>query len=74
MLPGMAARVEVISNIRDDVLLVPRAALDLSTSPPRARLADKSEVELTLGPCNPLDCIVEAGIAEGAALSLGSAP
>ena len=74
LLPGMAARVEVISNIRDDVLLVPRSALDLSTSPPRARLADKSEVELTLGPCNPLDCIVEAGIAEGTALSLGSAP
>ena len=71
LLPGMAARVEVISKIRDDVLLVPRSALDLSTSPPRARLADRSEVELTLGPCNPFDCIVEAGLAEGTALSIG---
>jgi multidrug efflux pump subunit AcrA (membrane-fusion protein) len=68
MRPGMSVRVEVLPRPREDVLLVPRAALDWSDEAPRALLTDGSSVEVRLGPCNAQECVVEEGLSEGARL------
>lgn len=67
MRPGMSVRVEVCAAPRKG-LLAPRAGLDLSVSPPRARLAAGSETPVRLGPCDPLDCLVASGLDAGARL------
>jgi HlyD family secretion protein len=63
--PGMSVRVEVESGRYPDVLLVPRAALDLAATPPRATLEGGSLRQVTIGACGPQECIVEAGLTEG---------
>jgi multidrug resistance efflux pump len=68
MRPGMSVKVEVRPQPRDDVLLAPRAGLDLSGASPRARLASGREVDVTLGGCNRDACIVLGGVADGARL------
>jgi len=65
MLPGMSVRVEVLGPAARG-LVVPRAALDLGRA--RALLADGGTVAVRLGPCTAAECIVEAGLREGAAL------
>ncbi len=72
MRPGMSVRVEVETKRLDGVLLVPRAGLDLSSDPPRARLAGGREVEVALGPCSALECVVESGLSEGDLLRRGT--
>lgn len=62
MRPGMAAKVDVRIDARDDVLLAPRRALDLSHSPPLARLASGETREVSLAGCNLFDCVVEKGL------------
>jgi multidrug resistance efflux pump len=68
MRPGMSVRVEVAGAAQPHALLVPRAALDLGATPPRARRADGRWQAVRLGPCSAAECVVEGGIAEGTAL------
>jgi multidrug resistance efflux pump len=71
MRPGMSVRVEVLGPEMKDVLLVPRAALDLSGAKPRARLAAGGAAEVTMGPCAARQCVVTGGIDEGTRLRGG---
>ena len=51
MRPGMSVKVEVLPRpMPEEVVVVPRAALDLDASPPRVLLADGSRAEVTAGP------------------------
>jgi multidrug resistance efflux pump len=68
MLPGMSVKVEVEARRLAGALLVPRAALDRASSPPKALLAGGGESEVRLGPCNVEECVVESGLAEGTRL------
>lgn len=68
MRPGMSVRVEVGLVDRADVLLAPRAGLDLSGPRARARLASGGAVDVELGPCNRDRCVVERGVDEGTVL------
>ena len=74
MRPGMAASVEVHARELEDVLLVPRAALDLSSSTPKALLENGEAVPVKLGPCNGLECVSEGGLEEGVALQRRTGP
>jgi Membrane-fusion protein len=67
MRPGMSARVEIEARRLADVLVAPRAALDLSRETAFAR-TDDGAVEVRLGPCNSQECVVEGGLPEGARL------
>jgi multidrug resistance efflux pump len=71
MRPGMSVKVEVRLKPRDAVLLAPRLAFDFSGKKPRARLSSGELVDVTLGPCNRDQCIVEGGVAEGSTLRAG---
>ena len=68
MRPGMAAQVEVHMQGLEDVLLVPRAGLDLSRSPPQALLESGESVSVEFGPCNSFECVCVGGLDEGARL------
>jgi len=68
MRPGMSVKVEVLPRPIEDVVVVPRAALDLDASPPRVLLADGSRAEVRLGPCTALECVVDEGLAAGVRL------
>ena len=65
MRPGQSVKVEIVVDRRENVLLAPRAALDVETEPPRARLADGARRAVRLGPCDAQECVVEEGLAEG---------
>lgn len=65
MRPGMSVRAEVSHPERRDVLMAPRRALEFGEGAPRALLANGSEVEVQLGPCNATHCVVEDGLNEG---------
>lgn len=78
LIPGMSARVEVVQATREDALLAPRAALvrdgddatdDRSDRGARAVRSDGELVRVRLGPCDPLECVVEAGLEAGAELA-----
>jgi multidrug efflux pump subunit AcrA (membrane-fusion protein) len=64
LVPGMSVRVEVELQ-GGEGLLVPRAAVDLSSSPPRVRRSGDSWVEVRLGLCSVQECIVLEGLDEG---------
>jgi hypothetical protein len=64
----MSVKVEVLGPETPQALLVPRAALDFSSDPPRALLADGTTIEVRLGPCEATVCVVEEGLAEGTRL------
>ncbi len=64
LVPGMSVRVEA-EIPGEEGLLVPRAAVDLAASPPRARRAGGAWVNVRLGPCSTRDCIVLDGLEEG---------
>lgn len=65
MRPGMSVRVEVMGPEVRGALLVPRAALDLSTETPRVLLAGGGAREVRLGACDASSCVVERGVEEG---------
>jgi multidrug resistance efflux pump len=68
MLPGMAAQVVVHTDGPEEVLLVPREALDLSSSPPLAFLENGTGVPVELGRCNNFECVCVGGLDDGATL------
>lgn len=69
MRPGMSVRVEVrapaTAPAANGALIAPRAGLDLTVTPPRARLAGGGSAEVRLGPCSAQDCVVLSGLREG---------
>ena len=65
MRPGMSVKVEVLGPALQDVLLVPREALDFSTDPPRARLAGGRGAEVEIETCGSFDCAILDGLEEG---------
>lgn len=65
MRPGLSARVVVRTQTVANALLAPRAALDLSSKQPHARLADGRTVDVHLGACNAQECVVTNGLEEG---------
>ncbi|MFQ5789550.1 MAG: HlyD family secretion protein [Acidobacteriota bacterium] len=69
MRPGMSAKVQVQMERIEGILLAPRASLILDEDAPEALLRDGRRVAVRLGPCNPLECVVEEGLEEGARLS-----
>jgi len=68
LVPGMSVRVE-IEGREDEGLLIPRAALDLGSDPPRALKRNGSWVEIDLGECSAQDCVLLDGLAEGSSLA-----
>ena len=68
MRPGMSVRVEALGPEIKDALLVPRAALDLGSRPPRVLLASGGSAPVRLGPCAATECVVEEGLEPGTRL------
>ena len=68
MRPGMSVRVEVLGPALENVLLVPRGAIDFGGPTPRASLASGATVEVGLGPCDARHCVVESGLDEDQAI------
>jgi multidrug resistance efflux pump len=71
MRPGMSVKVVVERDLTagKGALVAPRRSLDLSDpAAPRALLADGSWQPVEIGACSALDCVVESGLTEGAAL------
>ena len=64
LVPGMSVRVE-IEVPGEEGLLVPRAAIDLSSSPPRVWRSGGSWVDVLLGPCSAQNCVLLDGLEEG---------
>jgi len=65
LVPGMSVRVDVADSSEREHLLVPRAALDLDGSPPRAQRRSGSWTEVEIGSCSVHDCILIDGLSEG---------
>jgi multidrug efflux pump subunit AcrA (membrane-fusion protein) len=65
MRPGMSVMAEVLPRPREDVLLVPRGAVDFTGEAPRVRLASGDLADVELGPCDATRCVVESGLEEG---------
>jgi multidrug efflux pump subunit AcrA (membrane-fusion protein) len=65
MRPGLSARVVIYREAAPNVLLAPRAALDFSARQSRAVLANGTSVDVTVGSCNPQECVVIKGLEEG---------
>jgi len=70
MRPGLSVKAEVIAARHEDVLLVPRLALDTRTDPARAQLASGARVDVEIGACNAQDCELVAGLEEGTELGI----
>lgn len=68
MLPGMSARLEVETARREDVLLVPRAALSFGDDRVSVTTAGGGIEPVSLGPCNPFECVLLEGPPEGTPL------
>jgi len=69
MRPGMSAKIELHGAPVAGAVVVPRGALVFDKQV-RARLADGSLRDVTLGPCDAQGCVVEKGLAEGEAVRL----
>jgi multidrug resistance efflux pump len=69
MRPGLSARVEVVRGTYKDALLVPRQAVARGERTATVRRAG-ANVEVTLGACLPLECVVESGLKEGEHVAL----
>lgn len=65
MQPGMSVKVEAGVESATNVLLAPRAALNLALDPPRARTASGRWRDVRIGVCSPHECVIEEGLDEG---------
>lgn len=68
MRPGLSARVEIRRTAQRDVLLAPRAALELDGPQARARLSSGKLVPVRIGDCNAQECVVLGGLTESSRL------
>jgi multidrug efflux pump subunit AcrA (membrane-fusion protein) len=67
--PGMSVKIELRGQPVAGAIVVPRGAL-IFDKQVRAKLADGSMREVTLGPCDAQGCAVEKGLAVGEAVQL----
>lgn len=63
--PGLSVKIEVLARSAEDVLLVPRAAVDRTGERPVVHLEDGTEVEVELDFCTAQKCAIADGIDEG---------
>jgi HlyD family secretion protein len=63
--PGLSVRIEVHTRALEDVIVAPRAGLDLSSEPMVARLADGTTAAIEVQACTPQACAITAGLSEG---------
>lgn len=68
LVPGMSVRVEVEQQLPDQ-LLIPRAAVDLTSDPPTALRPDGSRSTIHVGPCSAHECVLIDGLEDGDLLS-----
>ena len=73
LLPGMSARVVVERTVESSdgeeaPVLVVRAAVDLSATPPRVSMADGEVREVRVGSCSNTHCAIEEGVDVGEVL------
>jgi len=68
MQPGMSVLVEVATATRDDVVLVPRRALDFTDDGVVVVLEGGARQPVELGPCNANSCVLRDGPEEGTAV------
>ena len=65
MRPGLSARVIVHRDAQREALLVPRVAVDFTSSKARVLLSSGGAADVKLGACNAQDCVVLSGLKEG---------
>ena len=70
LVPGLSARVEVVRRVFEDALVVPRGALVRDGASTGVRLSSGEGLDVEIGACLPLDCVVESGLAEGDRVAL----
>jgi multidrug resistance efflux pump len=70
MRPGLSVRVEVVRAQWASALAVPRGAVRFEKDGPVALRHDGDTVKVRLATCTPLECVVEAGLAEGERVAL----
>jgi multidrug efflux pump subunit AcrA (membrane-fusion protein) len=63
--PGLSARIEVVVARVSDTVLVPRAALDFSILPYKARVKGGASLPVGLAGCNSAVCVAESGMVPG---------
>jgi multidrug resistance efflux pump len=68
MRPGMSVRVEAVRRRVEDVLTVPRDALDLDSEKTTIRLADGQVRNVTVDFCNQVACVLKGGVEPGTRL------
>jgi multidrug resistance efflux pump len=68
LLPGMSVRAEVAAGTQRDVLIAPRAALEIDAGGARVWLAKGEPAPVELGECSALECVVRSGVTDGARL------
>ena len=72
MRPGMSVKVEVVTTVRDDVLLVPRRALEFGAEEVFAVLENGDRQRIELGSCGAHLCVIRSGLSEGTRVRLRS--
>lgn len=72
MRPGMSVKVEVVTTVQDDVLLVPRRALEFGTEEVFAVLENGDRQRIELGSCGAHLCAIRSGLSEGTRVRLRS--
>jgi HlyD family secretion protein len=65
MRPGMSVRIEVVRASWKDALVVPRASVEWRDGRAFATRVRGGAVELRLGACTPVECVLESGLSEG---------
>lgn len=70
MRPGMSVLVEVETAVRDDVVLVPRHALEFTDDGVVVVLAGGTRQPVELGPCNASACVLNDGPEVGVAVEV----
>jgi len=73
LVPGMSVRIEVPVRTLEDVLVAPRAALDIGPDACRARLASGEWRQVEVGACDAQQCEVVRGLEPGDRLQPASA-
>ena len=70
MRPGMSVKVEVVTVVREDELLVPRRALEFGAEEVFVVLENGDRQRIELGSCGLQECAVRSGLTQGARVRL----